>query len=120
MGCENEINEWHSCKIVCIVSFQLYSLEISGPLLPGCMYELCHLLKASQIGDFKAIFSAHQPSVAFNVLSPKTEGKCTPSGSNLEHSTSCGQWTHYQEAEQLKGTFLKELNCKDNLFTWTT
>ena len=97
----------------------MYSLEISGPLLPGCMYELCHLLKASQIGDFKATFSAHQPSVAFNVPSSKTEGKCTPSGSNLEHSISCGQWKHYQEAEQLKGTFLKELNCKDNLFTWT-
>jgi len=85
------------------------------------MYELCHLLKASQNGDFKATFSAHQPSVAFNVATLETEDKiCTPSGSNLEHSITCGQWKHYQEAEQLKGTFLKELNCKDNLFTWTT
>jgi len=78
-------------------------------------------LKASQNGDFKATFSAHQPSVAFNVATLETEDKiCTPSGSNLEHSITCGQWKHYQEAEQLKGTFLKELNCKDNLFTWTT
>jgi len=77
-------------------------------------------LKASQNGDFKAAFSAHQPSVAFNIPTLETEGKYTPIGSNLEHSISCGQWKHYQEAEQLKGTFLKELNCKDNLFAWTT
>ena len=100
--------------------FQLYSLDISGPILPGCLYELCHLLKSSQEGDFKATLSAHQPSVAFNVPGIETKDNCFPSGCVLQQSISRGQWKHYQEADQLKGICLKELSCKDKLFSWTT
>ncbi|KAL9968286.1 hypothetical protein ACROYT_G026640 [Oculina patagonica] len=99
---------------------QLYSLEISGPLLPGFTYELCHLLKASQKGNFKATFSAHQPSVAFNVPNHEIENNYIASDCYLERSISSGQWKHYQEVEQLKGNCLKELNCKDGLFTWAS
>lgn len=97
-------------------------MEISGPILPGCVYELSQLLKASQNGDFKATLSAHQPTVAFNVPSRKTQSddKSLPFGPHLEHSISQGQLKYYQEGEQLKGNCLKELDCKDGLFTWMT
>ena len=104
-------------------SFQLYSLEISGPLLPGCLFEICQLLKTSQKGTFKATFGTHQPSVAFNVPSshPKSESEgfvfC---GSDLEECISSGQWKHYQESEQLSGSCLKELTCSEGLYTWLT
>lgn len=90
--------------------------------MPGCVYELTQLLKASQKGHFKATFSAHQPSVAFNVPSKNVESgsKSMPRGSRLEHSISQGQLKYYQETEQLKGNCLKELDCKDGLFTWMT
>lgn len=99
---------------------QLCSLEISGPILPGCLYELCHLLKESQGGDFKATFFVHQPSVAFNVPSMKTEENYLQSECPLQQSISHGQWRHYQEAEKLQDMCLKDLSCKDKLFSWTT
>ena len=104
-------------------SFQLYSLEISGPLLPGCLFEICQLLKTSQKGTFKATFCTHQPSVAFNVPSShmKSESEgfvCC--GSDLDEGISSRQRKHYQESEQLSGSCLKELTCSEGLYTWLT
>ncbi|KAJ7391762.1 hypothetical protein OS493_016049 [Desmophyllum pertusum] len=98
---------------------QLYSLEISGPLLPGCLYELCHLLKASQKGHSSHLVCT--PSISgLQCPSLESEDKYIPSGSYLEQSISYGQWKHYREAEQMKGNCLKDSNVKNSLFTWTT
>jgi len=101
----------------------LYTLEVTGPILPGCVYELFQLLKASQKGNFKANLSAHQPTVAFNVphSNIKSENIPTANGSCLQQSLSHGQLKYYKEAEEMNaGCFLKDLKCTAGLFTWTS
>lgn len=101
---------------------QLHTIEISGPILPGCVYELSQLLKASQKGNFKATLSANIPTVAFNVpkRNTKSETVSVGNGSHLQQSLSQGQLKYYQDAEQLNGCCLKELECKGGFFTWTS
>ena len=115
--------KWQTCYKMMFATFQLYSVELSGPLLPGCLFEMCQLLKTSQKGTFKATFSTHQPSVAFNVPSGHTKSESEEffsCGSDLEEGISSGQWKHYQESEQLSGSCLKELTCSEGLYTWLT
>ena len=101
--------------------FQLYSLDISGPLLPGSLYDLCQLLKVSQEGNFTATLSAYQPSVALNVPLRKKESGFKPivRESYTESSVSSLQLAHYQQPQSLEKVCLKELKCKGGLFTWT-
>ncbi|XP_068747682.1 protein downstream neighbor of Son-like [Montipora capricornis] len=101
---------------------QLHTIEISGPILPGCVYVLSQLFKASQKGNFKATLSANQPTVAFNVPKRNTNSETVSmgNGSHLQQSLSQGQLKYYQDAEQLNGCCLKELECKGGFFTWTS
>lgn len=44
----------------------IFSLEITGPVMPHCLHALTMLLKSAQRGAFSAVLYTHEPTAVFN------------------------------------------------------
>ena len=96
---------------------QVNSLEVSGPILPGNVLSLCHILRETQVGEFKAVFSTHQSTAAFNrdIADERQEGQ-----TKLDTNTATLK-EHIQLLKkpcQLEGQSMKEIACADRLYSW--
>ncbi|XP_035687556.1 protein downstream neighbor of son homolog [Branchiostoma floridae] len=83
---------------------QVNSLEVSGPLLPLHVRQLCSLFQHSQHGEFSATFSTHEATAAFNRIE---DGE---SGMEEGHSPR----------KELSIEDIKELVCESGLYKWTS
>ncbi|KAI8520572.1 hypothetical protein Bbelb_003260 [Branchiostoma belcheri] len=82
---------------------QVNSLEVSGPLLPLHVQQLCSLFQHSQHGDFSAVFSTHEATATFNRLKD--------TDSLVEEGNSTMKEHHTED--------IKELVCEKGLYKWT-
>ncbi|XP_019623286.1 PREDICTED: protein downstream neighbor of son homolog [Branchiostoma belcheri] len=83
---------------------QVNSLEVSGPLLPCHVQQLCSLFQHSQHGDFSTVFSTHEATATFNRL------RDTESMIVEENSMT----------KELRTEDIKELVCEKGLYKWTS
>jgi hypothetical protein len=70
-----------------------------------------------QDGEFTATMMQYQPTVAFNIPSVSSD-KCLLSYNKFGLSVSQGEYLS-QSQEELEKNCVKELKCKDGLYTWT-
>uniref|UniRef100_A0A674JRN2 Downstream neighbor of SON n=1 Tax=Terrapene triunguis TaxID=2587831 RepID=A0A674JRN2_9SAUR len=45
----------------------IFSLEVTGPVMPHCLHTLTMLLKSAQRGAFSAVLYTHEPTALFNI-----------------------------------------------------
>ncbi|XP_066275530.1 protein downstream neighbor of Son-like [Branchiostoma lanceolatum] len=75
---------------------QVNSLEVSGPLLPLQVKQLCSLFQHSQQGDFSATLSTHEATAAFNRINNAESGieeGCTEDIKEFVCENSLYKWT---------------------------
>ncbi|GIY70240.1 protein downstream neighbor of Son [Caerostris extrusa] len=51
-------------------SEELYSMEVSGPLLPNAIHSLCSLFGNTQENGFSAVLSSYHPTTPFSLVNP--------------------------------------------------
>ncbi|XP_078617520.1 protein downstream neighbor of Son-like [Branchiostoma floridae x Branchiostoma japonicum] len=83
---------------------QVNSLEVSGPLLPLHVRQLCSLFQHTQHGEFSATFSTHEATAAFNRINDRESG--------MEDGHS--------PRKELSTEDIKELVCENGLYKWTS
>ena len=106
--------KWPKHSHVCHLK-QVHSLEVIGPVLPSCMYELCRLLQDTQDGQFAASFSVHQLSVAFNIPSVAHQDPWDPTH---DSGLSTEQMEYFKESTVPSNLCMKELHCQNSVFSW--
>lgn len=90
---------------------------MSGPILPGCLRNICKLLHTTQKGEFTATMVQYQPTVAFNIPAVSNE-ECLPVA-HSKYGLSQSQAEYLSQSQkELQKNCLKELLCKDGLYTW--
>ncbi|EDO45851.1 predicted protein [Nematostella vectensis] len=96
---------------------QLFSLEITGPLMPSVVHDICCLIKSTQEGSYQAAFVPQQNSVAINFVSqPSVTGSRALASHKLGISeTNC---KYFSQEQTLNKASLKELTCKNGKFSW--
>ncbi|XP_064629428.1 protein downstream neighbor of son homolog [Lineus longissimus] len=94
-----------------------YSMELEGPILPNTQVLICDLLKATQKGDYSATLGVQDSSTSFNLL----HKNCDNESADLN---DCGLTTfskeYCQQKLELERIALREIVCKEDLFSWTT
>ncbi|XP_053312818.1 protein downstream neighbor of Son [Spea bombifrons] len=96
----------------------LFSLEISGPILPHSLHCFSLLLKSAQRGSFSTSLYTHEPTAVFNTaIHPQTTKE------NISSDlTSCGlqppTLEHLSQLCQLGKNSLRQLEMSDYKYTW--
>ncbi|XP_074839542.1 protein downstream neighbor of Son [Carettochelys insculpta] len=96
----------------------IFSLEITGPVMPHCLHTLTMLLKSAQRGAFSAVLYTHEPTAVFN----------TNAGPSFSKETMCKDLTkcglHLQTLDQLTQlstlgkSSIRLLEMRDYAYTW--
>uniref|UniRef100_A0A8C3TD55 Downstream neighbor of SON n=1 Tax=Chelydra serpentina TaxID=8475 RepID=A0A8C3TD55_CHESE len=96
----------------------IFSLEITGPVMPHCLHTLTMLLKSAQRGAFSAVLYTHEPTALFNIyclLAFPQETLC-------KDLTKCG--LHLKTLDQLiqlptlGKSSIRHLEMRDYAYTW--
>lgn len=82
-----------------------YYLELSGPVLPQTIHNLCQLLQKTQHGQFTISMTDVDCSGAFNADWAHGEG-----------TTTADSYLNQKPLGQKNG--LKEIKCEDYNYTW--
>ena len=99
---------------------RLHCVDISGPLLPTQLIQLCQLLESTQDGDYSITLTTHRPTVAFNCSiladqdSPITESDATRQGVKQEVL----QLLAKKGNDRMDGLCMKEIFCKEHQYRW--
>ena len=100
---------------------QFHCVDISGPILPHQLVQLCQLLDTTQDGDYSVALATHKPTVAFN---------CSMVGNgNVEMTESDAvrygmRWETLQllsktGSEKMNGLGTRNVLCTEHLYRWT-
>ncbi|XP_028395016.1 protein downstream neighbor of Son-like [Dendronephthya gigantea] len=87
-----------------------YSLDITGPVLPGNLFKLCKLFETTQQRQFSAVMKNLQVTAAFNVLP-----------NDMQDEERIDDDDHFlTQPSNLGGTNLASINCDNFLYSWET
>uniref|UniRef100_K7FK32 DNA replication fork stabilization factor DONSON n=1 Tax=Pelodiscus sinensis TaxID=13735 RepID=K7FK32_PELSI len=96
----------------------IFSLEITGPVMPHCLHTLTMLLKSAQRGAFSAVLYTHEPTAVFNTTTERTLNKETM----CKDLTKCG--LHLKTLDQLTQlptlgkSSIRLLEMRDYAYSW--
>ncbi|XP_037760726.1 protein downstream neighbor of Son isoform X1 [Chelonia mydas] len=96
----------------------IFSLEITGPVMPHCLHTLTMLLKSAQRGAFSAVLYTHEPTAVFNTNIERILNKET----TCKDLTKCG--LHLKTLDQLiqlptlGKSSIRLLEMRDYAYTW--
>ncbi|EMP32268.1 Protein downstream neighbor of son like protein [Chelonia mydas] len=96
----------------------IFSLEITGPVMPHCLHTLTMLLKSAQKGAFSAVLYTHEPTAVFNTNIERILNKET----TCKDLTKCG--LHLKTLDQLiqlptlGKSSIRLLEMRDYAYTW--
>ncbi|KAF6384609.1 DNA replication fork stabilization factor DONSON [Rhinolophus ferrumequinum] len=97
-----------------------FSLEITGPIMPHCLYSMTTLLKSSQSGSFSAGLYTHEPTVVFNICPPMD--KVLDKATVHEELANCG--LHPKTLHQISQTpvlgksSLRNVEMSGYIYNW--
>ncbi|KAG2456450.1 protein downstream neighbor of son homolog [Polypterus senegalus] len=98
----------------------LFSLEVTGPIMPHSLHALTLLLRSAQKGAFSAVFNTHSPTAIFNTAS-RTESTSFKE-SALQDLKDCGlhpdTLVQLLEPPVLGKLALRQLEMSDYKYTW--
>uniref|UniRef100_A0A674J4P5 Downstream neighbor of SON n=1 Tax=Terrapene triunguis TaxID=2587831 RepID=A0A674J4P5_9SAUR len=79
----------------------IFSLEVTGPVMPHCLHTLTMLLKSAQKGAFSAVLYTHEPTAVFNTNTERILNKVSSlKGETMwKDLTKCG--LHLKTLDQL-------------------
>ncbi|XP_053904456.1 protein downstream neighbor of Son [Malaclemys terrapin pileata] len=96
----------------------IFSLEITGPVMPHCLHTLTMLLKSAQRGAFSAVLYTHEPTAVFNTNTERILNKETM----WKDLTKCG--LHLKTLDQLiqlptlGKSSIRFLEMRDYAYIW--
>nr|XP_023958510.2 LOW QUALITY PROTEIN: protein downstream neighbor of Son [Chrysemys picta bellii] len=96
----------------------IFSLEITGPVMPHCLHTLTMLLKSAQRGAFSAVLYTHEPTAVFNTNTERILNKETM----WKDLTKCG--LHLKTLDQLiqlptlGKSSIRLLEMRDYAYIW--
>ncbi|XP_033635784.1 protein downstream neighbor of Son-like [Asterias rubens] len=91
-----------------------YSLEVTGPLLPHNVFNICQLLQESQSGDFGGNFSSHEPTLPFSQVFQNSEENLE----NMKRESDTFSNFLAVKGEDRYVSVVKELNCEAGMYQW--
>ena len=95
--------------VIALFVLQKYSLDITGPILPGNFSRLCKLFESTQQNQFSAVIKNLQATAPFNVLPPGTQEQLD----NVDEKI-------FEQPSTLGTTNLTFIKFDDGLYSWET
>ncbi|XP_060754611.1 protein downstream neighbor of son homolog isoform X2 [Neoarius graeffei] len=100
----------------------VFSLEVTGPIMPHALHTLTQLLRPAQKGSFSMALYTHEPSAVLNVPVTTKPSESDRQTNVLEDLNRCGlqQHTVQQLMEQatLGKSALRHLDMRDYSYSW--
>ncbi|TRY92772.1 hypothetical protein DNTS_024847, partial [Danionella cerebrum] len=102
----------------------VFSLELTGPVMPHTVHSLTRLLTEAQRGEFSTAIFTHQPTAVLNVPFSNITEKPQQEQCVLEDLSGCAlhqSCVHHLAVPSILGKHsLRQLNMKEGFFSWNT